>query len=299
MSKFLAILLSAFTINAFATETIKIYSPYSPAHSATPAMRRIIDEANGDQNLYRFVLDFKPGGNQIIALKSMEHESSLAIIAPAFVENVDSGKLIESDYVPVHALGNACWAVVTNKPLNKSKEFIVGGVGFGNAAHLTALALGEKYKFSARYVIFKSNFDALVNMAGDNGVEFVIDKYEGYSSLKLKNPKLQMVAASCPTRLPQEPKIKTLSELGVTAPYIFNITVAHKDMPAVQRRAIGIILDQATRKVGDREIFELSAMRPPIYDNLTTEQFYEQSVSLVRNLQAKYKDKIKESSIEK
>ena len=60
-------------------------------------------------------------------------------------------------------------------------------------------------------------------MVGNNGVEFVIDKYEAYESLKLKNPKIQMVAASCPVRLPQEPTIKTLKELGIDAPYIFNI----------------------------------------------------------------------------
>jgi hypothetical protein len=38
-----------------------------------------------------------------------------------------------------------------------------------------------------------------------------------------------MIAASCPTRLPQEPKIKTLKEQGIEAPYIFNIAIAHKD----------------------------------------------------------------------
>ena len=106
-------------------------------------------------------------------------------------------------------------------------------------------------------MIFKSNFDALVNMAADNGVELVIDKYEGYQNLKSKNAKLQMVAASCPTRLPQEPNIKTLAELGINAPYIFNITVAHKNMPDSRRRAISIILDQATEKVGEHKIFEL------------------------------------------
>ncbi len=291
MKKILLSILTAFSMSVNATETIKIFSPYSPGHSGTPALYKVIEEANKSQNIYKFVVEFKPGGNQIIALKSLD-DSSLAIIAPAYVENLASGKISEKDYIPIHAFGDACWAVVTNKPLKGAKEFVVGGVGFGNAAHLTALALGEKYKFDVRYIIFRSNYDGLVNMAGDNGVEFVIDKYEGYESLKTKNPKMQMVAASCPTRLPQAPKIKTLKEQGINAPYIFNITVAHKDMQEARRRAIAIILNNATLKIGEKEIFELSAMRPPIFDGVTAEDFYTNSVLQVQELQKKYKSSI-------
>lgn len=289
-------LILIFPLVSQASEIIKIYSPYSPAHSATPALRKIIDEANLSQEKFKFFLEFKPGGNQIIALKSIDKEtSSLAIIAPAFVENVDSGKLIESDYRPVYALGDACWAVITNKPFKDSNEFVVGGVGYGNAAHLTSLALGEKYKFSVRYVIFKSNYDALVNMAGNNGIEFVIDRFEGYVNLKDQNEKLKVVAASCPTRLPQAPEIPTLAELGIAAPYIFNIIVAHKDMPTTKSNEIGKILDSATLKVGQDEIFKISSLRPPIFDKISAEKFYSKSISLVRSLQAKYRTQIEES----
>ncbi len=299
IKKIIAVALMSLSISVFAkTETIKIYSPYSPGHSGTPALLKIVEQANADQNIYKFLVEFKPGGNQMIAVRSID-ENSLAIIAPAFVENVESGKLNEKDYVPVYAFGDACWAVVTNKPLTGQKEFVVGGVGFGNAAHLTALALGEKFNFGVRYIVFRSNNDALVNMAGDNGVEFVIDKYEGYEGLRTKNPKMRMVAASCPARLPQEPKIKTLKEQGIDAPYIFNIVVAGKEMSEGRRKAIGMILDRATITVGKEEIFKLSAQRPPIFDGVTAEQFYEKSISLVRNLQSKYRKQIEESKTSK
>ena len=298
MKKLLLFLLSAFTINAGATQIIKIYSPYSPGHSGTPAMLRVVEKANQNQTVYKFVVEFKPGGNQIIAVKSLD-ENSLAIIAPAYVENVEAGKLNERDYVPVHAFGDACWAVVTNKPLKGSKEFVVGGVGYGNAAHLTALALGDKYGFGVRYIIFKSNNDALVTMAGDNGIEFVIDKYESYEGLKTKNQKMNMVAASCPTRLPQAPNIKTLKQLGIDAPYVFNITIAHRDMSEARRKAIGIILNNATVAVGEKEIFNLSAMRPPVFDNISAEDFYTKSVNQVKGLQAKYREKIEANKVGK
>jgi len=289
--KWLKLALLVLCSSVFAGETIKIYSPYSPAHSATPALFRVIDEANSTQSTYKFAVEFKPGGNQIIAVKSLD-ENSLAIIAPAYVENIESGKLIETDYVPVHAFGDACWAVITNKSLSGQSEFVVGGVGFGNASHLTALALGEKYKFNVLYIVFKSNNDALINMAGNNGIEFAIDKYESYAALKTKNSKMQMIAASCPSRLPQEPKIKTLKELGIDAPYIFNITVALRSMPERKRKEIATILNTATQNIGEREIFNLSAMKPPQFGGITIEDFYTQSVRQIRLLQIKYKDKI-------
>jgi tripartite-type tricarboxylate transporter receptor subunit TctC len=295
MKQFFIILLMLISLPTFALENIKIFSPYSPGHSATPAMLKIIDEANSGQNIYKFLLEFKPGGNQIIAVKSLDTANSLAIIAPAFVENVASGQLNEKDYVPIYSLGDACWAVVTNKPLKGQKEFVVGGVGYGNAAHLTALALGEKHKFSVRYIVFKSNNEALVNMVGDNGVEFVIDRFEGYENLRSKNLKMTMIAASCPNRLPQAPKVPTLKEMGVEAPYIFNIIIAHKDMPRGRQVAIAKILEAATDRIGDAEIYKLSAVRPPQFDRVSTEQFYNKSISTVKTLQNKYKTQIEQS----
>lgn len=286
---FLSILLMC--SSAFATETVRIYSPYSPTHSGTPAMFRIIDEANKAQNIYKFVLEFKPGGNQIIAVKALD-ENSLAIIAPAFVENVASGKLEESDYIPIHALGDACWAVITNGSIKGIKEVTVGGVGFGNAAHLTALALGEKYGFDVRYIVFKSNNDALVNMAGNNGVIMVVDRYEAYESMKTKNPNLQAFAASCPSRLPQASNVKTLKEMGIDAPFVFNITVAHKSMNPTRMKAISMILNDAQNKIGSEEIFKLSGMKVPAESPV---EFYKKSTDTVKRLQKKYRAQIEQA----
>lgn len=292
MKKIILLAMLAVVSATQAAETIKIYSPYSAAHSGTPALFRTIDQANLDQNKYKFVVEFKPGGNQLIAVNSIQPDNTLAIIAPAFVDHVNNGVLNQNDYIPVHALGDACWAVVTNKSFNGAKQFNVGGVGFGNAAHLTALSLGDKHGFNVNYVVFKSNNDALVNMAGDNGIEMVIDKYENYQALKTKNDKLNMVAASCPSRLPQAPNIPTLKELGIDAPFIFNITIAHKNMDPVKRQELSTILNQTTKKIGAEEIFKLSAMRPPMFDNISTDVFYQQSLKIVSDLQKKHKSKL-------
>ena len=291
MKKIIATIFMTLCSVVYAADTIKIYSPYSPTHSGTPAMYKILEEANKSQDIYKFVLEFKPGGNQILALKAMDH-NSLAIIAPAFVENVASGKVVAGDYIPVHALGDACWVVITNGSIKNVKEVTVGGVGFGNASHLTALALGEKYKFDTKYIVFKSNNDALVNMAGNNGVIMVVDRYESYESMNKVNKNLQPLAASCPTRIPQDKNLKTLKELGIDAPFVFNITVAHKSMDPVRRTAISIILNDAQVKVGSTEIYKVSGMKTP---SVSPTEFYIKSTTTVEALQKKYREQINQS----
>jgi len=279
---------------AMCAETIKILSPYNASHSGTPAMLKLVDRANESQQIYKFVVEFRPGGNQTIAVKSMDPDTSLAVIAPAFVDNINTGKLEYTDYTPIWALGDACWAVITTKSLVNIDELFVGGVGIGNATHLTALELGEKYKFKVRYVVFKSNNDALVNMTGNNGIEMVIDRYENYQAMQSKNSKLKMIAASCPTRLPQEPKIKTLQEQRINAPYIFNIFIAHRKMPMARQKVIGKILHQAAADIGVDEFYRLSAMRPPQFDGVDLHTYYQNSLLQVANAQKKFKEMLDE-----
>lgn len=285
-----------------AAETITLVNPYGPGHSASPATLRILKEANDSQNEFEFVVDYKPGGNQVIAVKQMDQspDNRLAIIAPSFVENALSGKLNRSDYVPVHALGDACWAVISNKgneaggvaSLRSEQEVVVGGVGIGNATHLTALQVASKFGFRVKYIVFKSNNDALVNMTGNNGVNFVIDRIESYESFKTKNPNLQILAASCPKRLTAAPNVKTLKEQGIDAPYIFNITIANKAMPMAKRERISKILNDATAKVGEAEITQLSGMSPPLFSKISTDKFYTTSIATVETMLSKFNSQI-------
>lgn len=303
LEKFLVAISAAFLSSAAVAQTIiAIQSPYNPSHSGTPAMLKIIDEANRSQNDFRFILEFRPGGNQILAVKQMDQDpqSRLAIIAPAFVENVDAGQIRQEDYVPVHALGNACWAVITNigdeargvASLRGVEELVVGGVGIGNAAHLTALMLGERLGFRVRYVVFRSNNDAVINMVGNNGVNFAIDRVESYENFKSKNPNLRILAASCPQRIESMSRVRTLREQGFNAPYIFNITIASAKMDAARRARIEQILEAATRGLGEREVYALSGMRPPYFDRIGLEEFAQGSFRQIRDLQRRYQAEI-------
>lgn len=288
---------------ANATETITIFSPYSPSHSGTPATKKILEQANSSQDKYNFVLEFKPGGQQIIAVKELDRspENTLAVIAPKYVEHVTSGKLDKNNYIPVNALGDACWAVISNlgkegggvESLRGIPELIVGGVGIGNATHLTSLELEEKLGVKVRYVVFKSNYDALILMAGQGSVNMVLERVVSVNVAKSQNKDVKILAMSCPTRYAAAPEVKTLKEQGIDAPYVFNITVAHKLMPEGKRKELADILDNATISVGEPEIQKLSDMKPPVFSKISTQDYYDSSIKTVSDLLKKHESKIK------
>jgi len=288
MKKILLSVLMLVTQLASAQETVKILSPYSASHSGTPAMLRVIDRANQSQSAYKFVLEFRPGGNQLLALQGI-NDRSLAIIAPAFAEHVSSGTVQQDDFVPVLTLGEACWAVIISQPLTELREIMVGSVGPGNAAHLTALTLGEKFKLPVTYVGFKSNNDAVVNIAGNHGVNLAIDRYEAFEALQHTNTRMQVYAASCAQRLPQARNIPTLKELGIDVPTVFNIVVAHRNMDAGMRRTLAAILQTAQQQVGSQEIFQLSGMVVP---SERVEQYYARNIAAIRRLQERFREEI-------
>jgi tripartite-type tricarboxylate transporter receptor subunit TctC len=288
-----------------APELIKIQTPYTASHSGTPAMLKIIDTANRLQKNYTFLLEFKPGGNQVIAVKQMDQDPqrNLAIIAASFVENAELGQIKADDYVPVWSLGDACWTVMSTQSdgvseirgLQNSKEIVVGTVGFGNATHLTALQIGKKYNISVKLVPFKSNFDAVVNMAGDNGVTLGIDTPEAFENFRPKNSKLRMLAVSCNQRLPEYPRIKTLREQGIVAPAVMNIVVANVAMPVDKRKQLGQILEQAADQIGENEIRKSSGFVPPQFEKMSAQEHFTKSTELIGRLRNQFEKEIKQS----
>jgi len=300
--KFLvSIMLIMISAWAQASNIVTIVSPYAPTHSGTVAMQRIVEQANQQQSRYTFVLDFKPGGEQILAIRYMDENpgNRVAIIAPKFVEHIEAGRLSRQAYEPVWALGDACWAVITNvgderkglASLRGQRELVVGGVGIGNTAHLTALEIGQRMGFAVRYVPFKSNFDALILMASDGSVNMVLERVVNYQQMKIKNPNLQMLAMSCPQRHPDASWVATLHEQGFNTPYVFNIVIANRAMPAVKQQDIADILNRATAEIGVSQIQRLSDMRPPNRDMPVT-VFYNRSISASSVLLKRYHTEI-------
>jgi tripartite-type tricarboxylate transporter receptor subunit TctC len=289
MKFFIALILSFVSVVASAAENIYIQSPYPAAYVGNGAMYRIMHEANRVQKKYNFLLEFKPGGEQIIAINNLNERPAdrLAIIAAKFVDHAESGKLRREDYIPISALGTACFGVISTvgderKGLAslgayKDKELVVGGVGIGTAIHLTALELSKKYGFKIKWINFKSNIEAVLLVANNGGVDFTMGTLNEFNNSKARNPNVKLLGMSCPERHISAPQVLTIKEQGIDPFYVFNVTVAHASMPETKRNEIGNILEQATSTVGLRSISETSDFRPPVFDKETPARFLDRN----------------------
>jgi tripartite-type tricarboxylate transporter receptor subunit TctC len=221
------------------------------------------------------------------------------LIAPAYIENVKAGLFDKNNHSPIWSLGNACWVVVSNvgkadvgiASLYNISELTIGGVGYGNATHLTGILLGEKFNFKTRYIVFKSNTDALLNLASNNGINMAIDKAENFISFKTRSD-IQALAVSCPSRIESLPNIKTLAEQGINAPSVFNIIISHRNMSIEKRAKIRLILNRSAEGIGSQTFMQLSGLRPTQFDNMSAEDFYNKSLSTFGFLLNKYEKEI-------
>lgn len=302
MKKLLAVLLMSMGV-AQATETITIVSPYNAGYSGQTALMEVMDRANHSQTRYNFIVDNHPGAQGLLALNHAQSGSNnrVAIIAAGAVELFDTGKAHFRDWVPVHGIGDACWAVVTNWPADErqglksmrapadAKHLVIGAVGLGSVSHLTGLEMAEYTRQQPLTVLFKSGTEAFMSLVGSQGVNITIDSVQTIENMKSKNPNIKMVATICSQRNPMVPHVPTLAEQGLKdIPPVFNIVLAPSQMPDSKRRDIGTILDQATVAVGADRIFTLSGFRPAVVQKISAQEFFDRRVGQILALRKKY-----------
>ena len=291
-------LVAALAGSAHAKENIWIATPYSAGSTGNIALQRVFDRANTIQSQYNLLLDIRSGAQGLIAIRSLAEnpQQRLVLINASYVEHLENNAITETDYVPVHAVGEACWVVVSLNgneaqgvgSLRGTGDLVVGTIGRGNATHLAALAIAEKTGNNILLVPFKSNKDALVNMAGNNGVNFVIERWENVENLRSINPNLKVLATSCNTRLAAIPKVKTLREQGVDAPGVFMVLVSSNSMLIGRQQQLGTVLDQATRELGLETMLSISDMHSPVFGTETASQFYRARIRKIQQLRQQY-----------
>jgi tripartite-type tricarboxylate transporter receptor subunit TctC len=300
--------LSIFSTRLYSKEIISVVIGASPSQSSVSLQLKIFETANQIQNQYWFRAVFKPGAQGVIAVRYMDQSphDRIASIAPSFVENSRAGLINEHDYRVVNALGDSCWALITNVGDSgrgissladiRGQEILVGGTGFGNAAHLTSLILAERYGFKIRYVVYRSNYDALIQMVADNSINFVLERVSSYQQLRDKNVRLQILGINCMERNQSMPEVATLREQGVDTPMIFFSQIANKSMDETRRKEIGEILDRAQALIGKKEMIRLADILAPQFQNISTEDWFQSRISVMKNLVTKYQSHISGSA---
>lgn len=298
------ILISCLSISAAqSVEVITVNSYTSAGSSVNNFYRRIFDQANQDQDQYQFVLVPKPGAQGFMAINDMDQtpENKLVIISAGFVDLYLTDKIKKDDYIPINSAGNSCWVVITNRgntkhganSLKGQKEIFVGTIAKGSSAHFTALVLGEKLGFQSTAVMFKSNVEALVLMAGDGSINMVVESPANYLNWRDRKTDLQGIGINCPVRNPKLPEMQTMHEQGFDVPSIWAFTVANRAMPEDKRKNITRILDRSMRQLGQDQIFQQFDYQLPISHGQTTEQHYRQSLEQNERLRKKFANELR------
>lgn len=302
----IAFLLSS---SIFAKETITVVNAQGPTQSMTPQILALVDEANKSQTRYHFALEFKPGAFESIGVRyTLESPKNRVVtITNSVVEAETRGLTDLSKLEPIFSHGSACWAVITNFGKteagldsikdNPPKEITLGGPAIGGAAHLIGLEIGKRYNIPVRYIVYRSNADALLNMvADDNSVNMVVDRVINYKQFAPKNQKLQVLGLSCPQRHPDLPNVKTLTEQKIVSPYIFHFTLASKEMSKETQEDIAEIFKKATLSLGQKKLFELGDFIAPVFYKTDTNTHYNNSISILKTFRERYKTDIENSS---
>ena len=257
MQKFLLLLgalLVTFTAHA---SPINIYYTVGvgPSFGLIPSTMATLEHANASQSKYKFIIDFKPGANGLLAVKSIDKDPIQRIvgIGPHFLRHVENNTVTLDDYVPVESTGyDICTGVITNigdvgqgidsLAAYKGKTVNVGTLSPGSPAFTTAIELSKRYGFIPKFVAFDSDDAGFMAMVGNHGINFAFNSPKKYLKYLAENPNLKLLAVHCPKRIESMPNVKTLAEQNIHVPNIFNMLLAKTTMPAPQRKEIGKIL---------------------------------------------------------
>lgn len=280
---------------------ISLAWPYSPSHGATPIMYALVEEANKLQNNYNFVFEPKPGADGLVAIQYMNQSPSnrLSVIAAGFVDLAMQGKVVESDYEHLVGLGDMCFAVWMKNAdpvqgfdsIKNQGEITIGNVAWGNASHLIALTVAEKYNMKVRNIVFKSNREGLLNLAQDGGVTMVVDKSDAFNDLKSQaRTQAYPAATTCNQRMSQWPNTKTLKEQGINAIAPWLIITSNKQMPNTVQSEVGNFLNQALTNLGSNKIMEIASLHSVVFfKNKNVNDFYNERASLQKILITKFR----------
>jgi tripartite-type tricarboxylate transporter receptor subunit TctC len=238
-------------------EPINIYYTVGvgPNFGLIPSLVATLEHANANQTKYKFILDFKPGANGLLAVKTLDKEANNRIVGvgPHFLGHVRNGVISLKDYAAVEETGyDICTGVITNvgstsKGLDsleayRGKEITVGTLSPASPAYTTAVELSKRYGFIPKFVAFKSDDEGFLAIVGNHGINFAFSPPKKYHQYLSENPNLQLLAVHCPSRIATVPNVKTLAEYQIHVPPIFNLVLAKSSMPAQQRQEIGKIL---------------------------------------------------------
>jgi tripartite-type tricarboxylate transporter receptor subunit TctC len=150
----------------------------------------------------------------------------------------------------------------------------------------------KKFNINVRLVLFKSNYDALINMVGNHGINFTVERLVNAENYKKINQNLKVLGYSCNVRHKEKLNVRTLREQGLDVPPVFNILLSSKNMDGEKVDRIRNLFNTATRKIGYDSLSELSDMRSSVFDNIDAVQYFDRRILEFRELRKKHQNNL-------
>lgn len=304
MIKFLSAIFLTMTLSfsVMAKEVITLYTYSGPASTFTQKYRTILEVANTQQDRFIFQLDPRPGANGLLAIKAMQKNphNSLSTVSASLIELINTSLVTKDNLIPVFSGGEACYAIAailgdSNKgliSLKGVKEIKLVTIAIGSSAHMALLELGSDLGFSVVPVVFKSQVEGLVLMAGDQSVDLIIESPRVIKNFQTKNPNIRPLAMNCKTRNPKMPEVSTAIEQNFDLPGLWSFAVANSQMDPLRRETIAGILQNALVSIGQSRMFDLYDIQFPTLQGLTVNQHFDHMYTHTNKLHNKWSREI-------
>jgi tripartite-type tricarboxylate transporter receptor subunit TctC len=180
----LSLFLLTITSVAFSAEEVKVFWPFAAASPQATMIRAVLDNANTQQNKYKFIFTHSQGAGGAIAANAALRESGIALLAstssfyirPELYTN--SHKPADFNIVSAICIGQPLGILSKNpKLLSDNSQEISLGIIPGSITSLVAITLTQNNpNIKVNMIPFKSSPESTINVMGghiDGSVEFV------------------------------------------------------------------------------------------------------------------------------
>ena len=283
---FLVFMIALASKVAVASETVTILWAFNIGSNQANTVRHIVNEANIQQNKYKFVLDNKKGAGGTIAANHVLQNpqdtlvamSSSFFIRPA-TKPSNAHDLDKFQTTLVQATGAPL--VLVSKKYNSLEEFLkqknvkIGVSGVGSISDMVATHL-KNTNSTLNVVQFKGMVDATVAAAGghvDGAITYAVDAQPFIDSGDIK------IIAYTGKKDILSYKNLTFSAQGVKG--LENLTANYaifssKDMPASKSKELYEILDKANQTVTVRESYQKDLLTPVQIEFSKSQDWYKE-----------------------
>ncbi len=277
------------SLTSHASQTVPSVWAFSISNVQGSYYRALLEQANQNQNKYRFVPEHKPGAGGSIAAGYVNNQEKLALLGTAAAYFVRPGLYTNPGYSfdqfrPVHLMAYSPAALTTKhkdlKTILAQDKISIGTAGPGSGTHLYALKFKDRHPDKNIVIVpYKSSTEAIQDVLGEH-----IDlAYEFLGDAEAKGVKI--LGTTGRTKIKNYPMLKDMGYPDNADLFgIYHILVK-KDVPDETVRELRKIFEEAEKSPKFQELYRSDhSYKPVLRTDKDYEDWYNGTISLYRNL---------------